>query len=271
MMLIGFSYFLFLYIDIRRHIGKATKALRDREKRQELYEEQLAKAAEQFENGTLQLTEMENGRMQVQIPLPEFNEPIVAPVSHKYCFVTGRHGEIFYLKLGAAWFCFGLLINYILIISYQIIFLTSTDDNFYECVQPLQLAFDIMFPLYSLFLLFVIFKYANVIINENRGLARLAIMHAIGTSLAFWIFTIVRETSDAIRLKYYDEEYDEEDEDNGGAVEALLRSSNRTTRATDVSTDICDTAAMNVIYSNFSPYLYPFIIEFCILIGKSYS
>lgn len=27
------------------------------------------------------------------------------------------------------------------------------------------------------------------------------LMHAIGTSLAFWIYTIVRETQDAIRMK----------------------------------------------------------------------
>lgn len=40
----------------------------------------------------------------------------------------------------------------------------------------------------------------NVIINEYRGLARVLLMHAIGTSLAFWVFTIVRETADAIAL-----------------------------------------------------------------------
>lgn len=38
-------------------------------------------------------------------------------------------------------------------------------------------------------------------INEYRGIARLFLMHAIGTSLAFWIYTIVRETADAIAMK----------------------------------------------------------------------
>lgn len=51
-----------------------------------------------------------------------------------------------------------------------------------------------MFPLYSLFVLFFIFKYCNIVINSYIGLARLMLMHAIGTSLAFWIYTIVRET-----------------------------------------------------------------------------
>jgi len=65
-----------------------------------------------------------------------------------------------------------------------------------------------MFPLYSLLVLFIIFKYANVIINENRGLARVALMHIIGTSLAFWIFTIVRETADAIAIALDEDYYD---------------------------------------------------------------
>lgn len=29
------------------------------------------------------------------------------------------------------------------------------------------------------------------------------LMHVIGTSLAFWIYTIVRETQDAINMKSY--------------------------------------------------------------------
>jgi hypothetical protein len=34
------------------------------------------------------------------------------------------------------------------------------------------------------------------------------LMHAIGTSLAFWIYTIVRETVDAINMsnRYYDDD-----------------------------------------------------------------
>lgn len=38
----------------------------------------------------------------------------------------------------------------------------------------------------------------NVIINVNQNLARIFLLHAIGTSLALWLFTIVRETADAI-------------------------------------------------------------------------
>lgn len=84
-------------------------------------------------------------------------------------------------------------------LTYQIIYFT--EDS--ECSNPLQLTVEIMFPLYSLFILFFIFKYCNIVINSYRGLARLMLMHAIGTSLAFWVYTIVRETQDAINMKNY--------------------------------------------------------------------
>lgn len=84
-------------------------------------------------------------------------------------------------------------------LTYQIIYFT--EDS--ECSNPLQLTVEVMFPLYSLFILFFIFKYCNIVINSYRGLARLMLMHAIGTSLAFWVYTIVRETQDAINMKNY--------------------------------------------------------------------
>lgn len=144
-----------------------------------------------------------NGYNSLQIPLPNLTLDQIKPISHEYCFATGRHGEFFYLKLGAAWFAFGLLIHSILTLSYQILYLTSDDPQASKCSNVLLLAVDIIFPLYSLFVLFFIFKYCNVIINQCRGLARLMLMHAIGTSLAFWIYTIVRETVDAINMKNY--------------------------------------------------------------------
>jgi hypothetical protein len=106
---------------------------------------------------------------------------------------------LFDRKLGAAWFCFGLLIHSILSLTYQSIYFI--EDS--ECRDGLQLAVDILFPIWALLVLFFIFKYCNIIINSYRGVARLLIMHAIGTSLAFWIFTIVRETTDAIAMKSY--------------------------------------------------------------------
>lgn len=86
-------------------------------------------------------------------------------------------GEFLYLKMGAAWFAFGLLTHSILTLSYQVIY--SFEDP--ECSNFPLLAVEILFPIYSLFVLFFIFKYINVIINSNIGLARFGLMHAIGT------------------------------------------------------------------------------------------
>lgn len=42
MLTIGFAYFIFLYIDIRLHVKKAKNAVKEREKRMQMFEEQLA-------------------------------------------------------------------------------------------------------------------------------------------------------------------------------------------------------------------------------------
>lgn len=44
MLIVGFCYFIFLYIDIRLHVKKAQKAVKDKEARMKMFEEQLAMA-----------------------------------------------------------------------------------------------------------------------------------------------------------------------------------------------------------------------------------
>lgn len=41
MLSIGFCYFIFLYIDIRLHVKKAKQAVKEKETRMKLFEEQL--------------------------------------------------------------------------------------------------------------------------------------------------------------------------------------------------------------------------------------
>lgn len=153
---------------------------------------------EHFQN-SLEFTQTSHNNINLQIPLPNFSSGPIQSVPHNYCFMTGRHGEFLYLKLGAAWFCFGLLVHSILTLSYQIIYFTQDS----ACRNTLLLTVEIMFPIYSLFILFFIFKYCNIVIMHYRGFARIMLMHAIGTSLAFWVYTIVRETQDAINMKSY--------------------------------------------------------------------
>lgn len=42
MLTVGFAYFIFLYTDIRLHVKKAKAAVKEREKRMQIFDEQLA-------------------------------------------------------------------------------------------------------------------------------------------------------------------------------------------------------------------------------------
>lgn len=95
-------------------------------------------------------------------------------------------------------FAFGLLVYSALQISYDVNFIASNGQILYECASYVTLALNILFPIYSLFSLFFIVKYMNVIINVNQSVARIFLLHAIGTSLTLWVFSIIRETVDAI-------------------------------------------------------------------------
>lgn len=100
MISVSFAYFIFLYIDIRMHVRKAKHTILERERRQQLFTEQVAREADAavplggdaFGQGLVVTDEMIWQRLRL---------PPLQPVSHKYCFMTGRHGEFFYLKFGA--------------------------------------------------------------------------------------------------------------------------------------------------------------------------
>lgn len=246
MISIGFIYFIFLYIDIRLHVRKAKLAIKERQRRQRLFEEYLEKINASDLDGPKDLSDI---NLNIYVDAEDYAthelklEP-VKPVSHRYCFMTGRHGEFTYLKFGAAWFALGLLIHSVLLIVYQVVFLTANDYTFYKCASVITLTLEILFPIYCLFILFFIFKYINVIINEYRGVARFFLMHAIGTSLAMWIHTIVRETAGAIAIA---ERYEDG-------------------TPTNPDFECFGPDELNYVHRTVSPYLYPFIIEFNILI-----
>lgn len=55
MIVVSFGYFLFLYIDIRLHVRKAKKTIKERERRQELFEEHLQKISVAVSNTICEL------------------------------------------------------------------------------------------------------------------------------------------------------------------------------------------------------------------------
>lgn len=120
-------------------------------------------------------------------------------------------------------------------------------------------------------------------------------MHCISSSLCFWVWTIIRETIES--MSGYEEEYDK---DRGEKDQEILSSArmSETSFLTDsnrpqalpltyysmrgaeelkqylnnsvrVFTSGCEgDKGLSLIYQNFSPYLYPFSVEYSILVGK---
>ncbi|XP_044729577.1 proton channel OtopLc-like [Chrysoperla carnea] len=268
LILIGFCYVVYLYVDIRLYLNKV----------------KLVEVTRAFDRRcehtagftTLLFNTSSTSTCSTTSPTCEyFSPPSINSIQnsssilsslqqyqqrhqkHDYCFDSGRHSGSFYLKTGAAGFCLGHLIHSGLLLGYQIVLLTKNGnnmkntDNSYSCVNIPTVILDIVYPVYSFLQLYFIFKYSNVIINRNTDLARFGMMHCIASSLCFWIWTILRETMDSFTHHYYKNKMHET------AV------SQRPT-----SDDHCFNKflGINQIYENISPYLYPFTVEYSILI-----
>ena len=115
-----------------------------------------------------------------------------------YGFASGRHSSSTYLKIGATVFCFGHMIHTGLILAQKIVFVTDEDESFRSCVTLTGLTMSCLQPIWAFYQLFFIYKYANLIINCRMLVARFGLMHCIGTSLCFWIYTILQETLQAL-------------------------------------------------------------------------
>ncbi|XP_063704569.1 proton channel OtopLc-like [Culicoides brevitarsis] len=248
---VSFVYLIFLFIRVRQHVLLIKKIAKTKEDRHLEFEKRLSE---------ITMDAIQNGKPinDVNIEFPDYSNIEEEKEEHNYCFVTGRHGEFFYLKIGAAWFCLGLTIHSTLFVCYHTLFLLSDDPLLIKCSSITTLMLEILFPLHAIFNLFFIFKYCNLIINEFRGLARFGLMHSIGTAMSFWIYTIVRETTDAIYIK-------EHKKSGSFWIENEL---NVTDPREGVPIIACPgPEALNTVFEHFSPYLYPFIIEFSILMA----
>ena len=129
-----------------------------------------------------------------------------------------RHAGSFFLKIGAAIFCFGHIIHMTLngvkhIYSMQVAskenlltwsLLQSSDEHVEEmCGQVLSLVYDFVHATFSLLQLYFIFKYGNVIVNKRRWLARITFAHCISSCISFWVYTLYSGTLDEIVKKYF--------------------------------------------------------------------
>ncbi|XP_022901720.2 proton channel OtopLc-like [Onthophagus taurus] len=258
---VSFIFMLYIMIDVRVYMNRKRK---------------FNDTLERNHSGNVEFSENADGGIQMSIPLPPAAK-LQKPLEHFYCLTTGRHGGSLYLKIGAAVFCLGHLIHAALILGYQIIYLTSDDDMFYKCSTIERLVLDFIYPAYSFTLLFFIFKYSNVIINRNIPLARMGFMHCIGSSLCLWIHTIIRETFDYLAFYEGWNPRDERQLETHGRygkygvpkenASNLTQNDNRFNIQVRIFTGVCEAdEGMAIIYQNFSPYLYPFSVEFNILV-----
>ncbi|CAK1551731.1 unnamed protein product [Leptosia nina] len=259
---IGFVFQLYLLIDIGRYKGIAMKNQKIKGIHMDKFSEFLRKQEIDEDFGNEPGERATDLNRSSSIP-----SPVLIPLNHDYCFSQGRHSGSFYLKLGAAGFALGHLVHSVLLIAVQVGFILDEDIPNEECVNILQVVFDVLQPLYCFLQLYFIFKYCNVLILKAQGLAYFGFMHMIGSSLCFWIFNIVRETILALTIyaqkKYGNNTNVEEVEDIEVAIARFDLS--------DLYRQNCTGSdVMTTIISNLSPYLYPFGVEFNILIVAVY-
>ena len=163
---VGIILLIWLIVDIEIYIRKISK---------------IGKGSSFLDD--FKLVEGPDGEFNMEIPLTKGN---MKNVPEYYGFTTGRHAGSFFLKIGAAIFCFGHLIHMGLKIANHVYAMTDGDALVEKyCGQKEGLAYDVIYPVFSFIQLYFIFKYGNVIVNRNQWLGRFTFMHCISSSLSF--------------------------------------------------------------------------------------
>ncbi|CAH0717237.1 unnamed protein product, partial [Brenthis ino] len=261
---IGFMYLLYLLIDINRYKAIVRKNEKIKGAHNNNITEFFRKQEEEFNNNGSGMVTPSN--------LPQvFPSAVLIPLRHDYCFSTGRHSGSFYLKMGAAGFALGHLVHSVLLIVVQMSFYFDENIDNESCIDIMQVILDVCNPLYCFLQLFFIFKYSNVLILRAQGLAHFGFMHMIGSSLCFWISTIVRETVLSLTI-YANSKYGNNQTETETPNETYIQ--HITGNILDISNlynEKCKgPATITSIIENLSPYLYPFGVEFNILIVAVY-
>ncbi|KAL4703414.1 hypothetical protein ACJJTC_011203 [Scirpophaga incertulas] len=251
---IGMLYHIYILLDIGRFKRISLKNHRIKSEYDDKITEFYGKQEDEYNLGL----PMNGDRMlENKLPVPQ---PILIPLKHDYCFSYGRHSGSFYLKLGAAGFALGHLIHSVLLIAMQIALMFDETIENNDCMIMSQVVLDVLFPCYSFLQLYFIFKYSNVIILKHQGLSYFGLMHIIGSSLCFWLSAISRETVLALTL-YADTKYGNNNDEHSFRIFNISGLYDEKCAGSNSLTNIS---------KNFSPYLFPFSVEFNILIVAVY-
>jgi len=263
----------YLHIDIRHYCHRVAKAL----------QKSNYQSKESINEVSLNQTE---GNLQIRINMPESRN---VPPQH-YGFTSGRHGGSLYLKIGATVFCFGHLIHSGLNLGQKILYLTADDGAFEACTCMSDVIASVLQPVYAFYNLFFVYKYSNLVINKRPQLAKFGMMHCISASISFWIYTIMQETLQAIYAKKKKGDYnvttttpyplaslvslkggDDSDEMfDDHAMEMIKKSiysvKKYGTDEWNINYGCEQTTELTEMINYTTPYLYPFSIEYNLLI-----
>jgi len=280
LMVVQLLWLFYVHVDVRKYINTISRTLDEARAKVDKNQEQV------------QLEPTGDGHFQLRINLPEPRKTI----PQHYGFISGRHGGSLYLKIGATVFCFGSLIHEGLNLGQKILYMTESNPKFMNCTCTTDIVMSVLKPVYAFYQLFFIFKYSNLIINRRRTLSRFGLMHCISSSLCFWFYAILQETLLALFSKKkkaaygddnvtyapapaygasaysavtgYDDDDDDsfelDDDDDDDELQftgtKIAKSAWRINYGCEKTTDL--TNMINLT----TPYLFPFTIEFNILI-----
>ncbi|KAI1295557.1 Proton channel OTOP3 [Halotydeus destructor] len=171
-----------------------------------------------------------------------------------YRFLRGRHQGSFYLKCGMAAFCFGHIIHEGLRFGHQIYFFATGDQR---CQSYVQIVLFMVRPVFSFYQLFITFKYSNIIINKWTNLAQFGVMHLLGTSLAFWLGTIIDDAVDYYLLFHKTDS----GHDSNSTLHTIIDFIEDSTASASAVIECLQNSA-SFQSSQILPYMYPFTIEY---------
>lgn len=178
-----------------------------------------------------------------------------------YTYLTGRHSGSFYLKAGMTVFCCGHLIHEGLLLGQEIIAWMHAGE---VCTDVALLLVHTLRPLFSFYQLYFLFKYSNIVINRWLILAKFGIMHCFATTLTFWFRTIVNDAyGDVIKASKAASAFALRANVSFSGGE--LHFSERPEFESNWSCAVAD--LFSPAYLRPVPYLYPFTIEFNLVLA----
>ncbi|XP_064077197.1 proton channel OtopLc-like [Macrobrachium nipponense] len=246
LMVVQLLFLMYIHLDCRRYTTLIAKKLKQAEKKKELLESKYSES-------------QESPGIEGNPPKVEYED--IEEIPQYYGFSSGRHGGSLYVKIGAAVFCFGYMIQAGLGLGQKILYFINQKPGSEPCTSETDIAMGVLKLIYVFYKLFFIFKFSNVIINHRLYISHFGLLHCIGASLCFWVYNILQETFQSLSLK------DPQEQNSTKLVTvdyAILHGETKDKTwnfhfACDDHNQLSDTI------NHLTPYLFPFSIEYNIL------